>query len=152
MILPERRRGAGDRGDADADGDAEAEAAKKASKPKKPKALTKAQKAARADAVDEVRRQGFTTLKATDYDPRATLRVLIGRPVGDAAGGYRAFFFSKDALHRQRRARAPARCCASSRKGKRDGHAVLRRLRARRHARASRAAASACASSSRATC
>ena len=65
------------------------------SKPKKPKGLTKAQKQAREDAVAEVRRQGFTTLKPTDYDPKATLRVLIARPVGDAAGGYRAFFFNK---------------------------------------------------------
>ena len=40
-----------------------------------------------------MRQQGFTTLKQSDYDPKATLRVLIGRPVGDSAGGYRAFFF-----------------------------------------------------------
>jgi hypothetical protein len=64
-------------------------------KPKR-KPLTKAQRQQRVDAVEELRRQGYTTLKATDYDPRATLRVLIGRPVGDAAGGYRAFFFNKD--------------------------------------------------------
>jgi len=69
--------------------------AKKASKPKR-KGLTKAQKAARAEAIAEVRRQGFTTLKDSDYNPRATLRVLIARPVGDAAGGYRAFFFLRD--------------------------------------------------------
>jgi hypothetical protein len=62
---------------------------------KKPKPLTKAQKQARADAVDYVRTQGFTTLKASDYDPKAKLRVLIGRPVGDAAGGHTAFFFTK---------------------------------------------------------
>jgi hypothetical protein len=62
----------------------------------KPKSLTKAQKAARAAAVDEVLRQGYTTLKPGDYDPRATLRVLIGRPVGDASGGQYAFFFSGD--------------------------------------------------------
>ena len=67
----------------------------KASKPKKPKGLTKAQKQAREDAVVVVRNQGYTTLKPTDYDPKATLRVLIARPVGDAAGGYRAFFFNK---------------------------------------------------------
>ena len=60
-------------------------------------------------AVAEVRRQGFTTLKPSDYDPKATLRVLIGRPVGDAAGGNRAFFFIKDALPRQRRAARRAR-------------------------------------------
>ena len=43
-----------------------------------------------------VRANGYTTLKQSDYDPKATLRVLIARPVGDAAGGHRAFFFSKD--------------------------------------------------------
>ena len=57
--------------------------------------LTKAQKQAREDAVAEVRSQGYTTLKPADYDPKATLRVLVARPVGDAAGGYRAFFFNK---------------------------------------------------------
>jgi hypothetical protein len=67
-------------------------AKKTASKPKGP---TKAQLAARSAAVAEVRRQGFTTLKLRDYDPKATLRVLVGRPVGDAAGGNRAFFFVK---------------------------------------------------------
>jgi hypothetical protein len=67
-------------------------AKKKHSRPKRP---TKAQLAARTAAVAEVRRQGFTTLKLHDYDPKATLRVLVGRPVGDAAGGTRAFFFLK---------------------------------------------------------
>jgi LppP/LprE lipoprotein len=57
--------------------------------------LTKAQKAARSAAVAEVRRQGYTALKASDYDPRATLRVLIARPVGDASGGSFAFFFDR---------------------------------------------------------
>jgi LppP/LprE lipoprotein len=66
---------------------------KKASKPKGP---TKAQRAALKAAVAVVRQRGFTTLKQSDYDPTATLRVLIGRPVGDAAGGSRAFFFLKD--------------------------------------------------------
>ena len=65
-------------------------------KPKKPKGLTKAQKQAREDAIDEVRAQGFTTLKASDYNPKAKLRVLIGRPVGDAAGGHTAFFFTRN--------------------------------------------------------
>ena len=65
-------------------------------KPKKPKGLTRAQKQAREDAVDEVRAQGFTTLKDSDYNPKAKLRVLIGRPVGDAAGGHTAFFFSRN--------------------------------------------------------
>ena len=65
-------------------------------KPKKPKGPTKAQLAQRKAAVAELRRQGFTTLKLTDYDYKATLRVLVGRPVGDAAGGSYAFFFLKD--------------------------------------------------------
>jgi hypothetical protein len=68
-------------------------AKKKQSKPAGP---TKAQLAARKAAVAEVRRQGFTTLKLSDYDPKATLRVIVGRPVGDAAGGTRAFFFMKE--------------------------------------------------------
>lgn len=62
---------------------------------RKPKGLTKAQKAARTAAVAEVRRQGYTTLKASDYDPRSTFRVLIGRPVGDAGAGSFAFFFNR---------------------------------------------------------
>jgi hypothetical protein len=70
--------------------------AKPKPKPKKPKGPTKAQRAQRAAAVAEVRRQGFTTLKLGDYDYKANLRVLIGRPVGDAAGGSYAFFFLKD--------------------------------------------------------
>ena len=75
----------------------EAEAADKSSKgSSKSKALTASQKRARKRAVDEVRAQGDTTLREADYDPRARLRVLIGRPVGDATGGYRAYFFTKD--------------------------------------------------------
>jgi hypothetical protein len=65
----------------------------KASRPKGP---TKAQRAARTAALAEIRRQGFTTLKPSDYDYKATLRVLVGRPVGDAAGGSYAFFFIRD--------------------------------------------------------
>src|SRR4051794_3364659 len=66
-------------------------------KPKpKPVRLTKAQVAARRAAVATLRLQGYTTIRARDYDPKATLRVLIGRPVGDAAGGLRAFFFVKN--------------------------------------------------------
>jgi LppP/LprE lipoprotein len=68
---------------------------KKATKPKGP---TKAQRQALENAVAIVRQKGFTTLKRSDYDPKATLRVLLGRPVGDSAGGYRAFFFLKDAF------------------------------------------------------
>jgi LppP/LprE lipoprotein len=66
---------------------------KKATKPKGP---TKAQRQALKDAVAVVRSKGYTTLKQSDYDPKATFRVLIGRPVGDSAGGNRAFFFMKD--------------------------------------------------------
>jgi hypothetical protein len=62
----------------------------------KPKPFTKAQKAARTAALAELRTQGYTTLKPGDYDPRATLRVIVGRPVGDAGGGEYAFFFSGD--------------------------------------------------------
>jgi hypothetical protein len=65
-------------------------------KKKKPKGPTKAQLAMRKDAVDIVRAEGFTTLKESEYDFKATLRVLIGRPVGDSAGGHRAFFFNKE--------------------------------------------------------
>ena len=68
----------------------------KKKKSTKPKPLTAAQKRARAQAVDAVREQGDTTLRAEDYDPRARLRVLIGRPVGDSTGGYTAYFFTKD--------------------------------------------------------
>jgi hypothetical protein len=72
--------------------------AHKTAKPKhaKPKGPTKAQRAQRTAAVAELRRQGFTTLHVSDYDYKAKLRVLIGRPVGDAAGGSYAFFFLKD--------------------------------------------------------
>jgi hypothetical protein len=62
----------------------------------KPKGPTKAQRAQRTAAVAELRRQGFTTLHLADYDYKANLRVLVGRPVGDAAGGSYAFFFVKD--------------------------------------------------------
>jgi hypothetical protein len=77
--------------------------AHKASKAKhkakaKPKGPTKAQLAARAAAVSQLRGQGFTTLRLSDYDFHAALRVLIGRPVGDSAGGSYAFFFNKGAF------------------------------------------------------
>jgi hypothetical protein len=76
--------------------------AKKSSKKKaavkKKTGLTRSQRAAREAAVKAMRGQGFTTTKVSDYDPKATLRVLIGRPVGDAAGGYQAFFFTKTGL------------------------------------------------------
>jgi hypothetical protein len=94
MILPDKKD------DAVAVPTATATPAHKAAKAKhkakaKPKGPTKAQLAARAAAVAQLRGQGFTTLKLSDYDFHATLRVLIGRPVGDAAGGSYAFFFNK---------------------------------------------------------
>ena len=67
----------------------------KASKKRKPKGPSKAQLALRKDAIATVRAEGYTTVKQSDYDFKATLRVLIARPVGDAAGGHRAFFFNK---------------------------------------------------------
>jgi hypothetical protein len=70
-------------------------AKKKKAKPK-PKGPTKAQREAIKAAVAVVRSKGYTTLKQSDYDPTATFRVLIGRPVGDSAGGSKAFFFMND--------------------------------------------------------
>src|SRR4051812_39585261 len=96
-----------------------AKAKKKAVKPAvkaKPK-LTRAQRLARKNAVAEVRRQGYTTLKLSDYDVKATLRVLVGRPVGDAAGGYHAFFFTKDA-YLGKDALAPSTLVRVAKKGK----------------------------------
>jgi hypothetical protein len=68
----------------------------KKKKPSKPKGPTKRQLAMRKDAIAIVRGEGYTTLKQSDYDFKATLRVLIARPVGDSAGGHRAFFFNKE--------------------------------------------------------
>ncbi len=68
---------------------------KKAAKPKGP---TKAQLAMRTAAVADCATRASPRSSSSDYDPKATLRVLVGRPVGDAAGGNRAFFFVKDAF------------------------------------------------------
>jgi hypothetical protein len=78
----------------DAEIGSQGKAAKQRSSKAKP--LTASQKRARERAVETVRMQGDTTLDPEDYDPRARLRVLIGRPVGDATGGSRAYFFTKD--------------------------------------------------------
>jgi hypothetical protein len=64
--------------------------AKKAARRQGP---TKAQRAALTAAQAELRRQGYTTLDSAHYVYTASLRVLVGRPVGDAAGGSYAFFF-----------------------------------------------------------
>ena len=45
-----------------------------------------------------MRHQGYTVIKASDYDPRATFRVLIARPAGDLSGGAFAFFFKRGAF------------------------------------------------------
>src|SRR4051812_43195757 len=50
----------------------------------KPKGPTKAEREALKAAVAVVRSKGYTTIRQSDYDPTATLRVLIGRPVGDS--------------------------------------------------------------------
>jgi hypothetical protein len=71
-------------------------AAVKKKKPAKAKGPTKAQREALKAAIAVVRQKGYTTLKPSDYNFKATFRVLIGRPVGDSGGGSRAFFFSKD--------------------------------------------------------
>ena len=62
---------------------------KKKDKPSKPK-LTAAQRRQRAAAVGTLREQGYRPVSLSDYEPKHTLRVLIGR--GDA--GQRAFFFN----------------------------------------------------------
>src|SRR5262245_265602 len=51
--------------------------------------LTKSQRAARAAAVAELRRQGYKTVRLADYHPKQSLRVLIGTQGGQR----RAFFF-----------------------------------------------------------
>lgn len=55
-----------------------------------PKPLTAEQKLERQDAVDVVRSRDFEVKRLRDYDPEATLRVLIGR---SSTGSEFAFFF-----------------------------------------------------------
>jgi len=55
-----------------------------------PVPLTAAQRAERQQAADLVRSRGFTVTRLSDYDPRDTLRVLIGKTT---SGGRLAFFF-----------------------------------------------------------
>jgi hypothetical protein len=96
MILPERDGGDGALGTASATTPKATATPKPKKKAKpKPKGPSKAQLAQRKAAVDQVRSQGFTTLRLSDYDFKARLRVLIGRPVGDAGGGSYAFFFDR---------------------------------------------------------
>jgi hypothetical protein len=60
-------------------------------KPKKPKGPTKAQLKVRHAAAQELRTQGYSAVKLSDYDFKAKLRVLIGRRPSDGARW--AFFF-----------------------------------------------------------
>jgi LppP/LprE lipoprotein len=64
-----------------------------AAKPAKKKPqLTKAQKAARKAAVATLSEQGYEPVRLADYNPKADLRVLVGR---SDTGAMRAFFFSE---------------------------------------------------------
>ncbi|MEO8690784.1 MAG: LppP/LprE family lipoprotein [Solirubrobacteraceae bacterium] len=60
--------------------------------------LTNAQKASRNAAIDQMRSQGFEPVATSTYDPRQSLRVLIGRPKASSTGvrGRRAFFFVRE--------------------------------------------------------
>jgi LppP/LprE lipoprotein len=64
---------------------------------KKPKRtapeITPRQRQERTQAVDEVRRQGYTPTDLDDYKVDNELRVLVGEPVGATPAGMRAFFF-----------------------------------------------------------
>jgi hypothetical protein len=66
--------------------------AAKRGKDAKPR-LSRAQRAERRRAVDEVRRQGYAAVALDDYKVDHLLRVLIGKPVGSTPPGMRAFFF-----------------------------------------------------------
>ena len=55
-----------------------------------PVPLTADQKAERQAAADIVESRGFDVVRLRDYDPRKTLRVLIGRT---SSGSHLAFFF-----------------------------------------------------------
>lgn len=58
-----------------------------------PVPLTRAQRAQRRAAADLVRSRGFEVTRLADYNPRRTLRVLIGRT---SVGTRMAFFFVGD--------------------------------------------------------
>ena len=79
---------------------ATATAAAKDRKAKGPAAprLTNAQKESRSAAVGQMRSQGFEPVAISTYDPRQSLRVLIGRPKASSTGvrGRRAFFFARE--------------------------------------------------------
>jgi LppP/LprE lipoprotein len=89
-------KGDGDEPESTASASATAEAtetptATATAKPKPtPVPLTASQRAERTKAADVVRSRGFKVVRLRDYDPRDTLRVLIGR---STSGGELAFFF-----------------------------------------------------------
>lgn len=56
--------------------------------------LTAAQRRARTAAVETLRSQGYVPVRASQYDPRRPLRVLVGYRSGDPLGPRRAFFFA----------------------------------------------------------
>ena len=60
--------------------------------------LTNAQKESRSAAVGQMRSQGFEPVAISTYNPRQSLRVLIGRPKASSTGvrGRRAFFFVRE--------------------------------------------------------
>jgi LppP/LprE lipoprotein len=60
--------------------------------------LTNAQKQSRTAAVGQLRSQGFEPVAISTYNPRQSLRVLIGRPKASSVGvrGRRAFFFARE--------------------------------------------------------
>ena len=70
---------------------------RKAKGPTRPQ-LTNAQRASRDAAVAQMRSQGFEPVAIATYNPRQTLRVLIGRPKASSTGvrGRRAFFFVRE--------------------------------------------------------
>jgi hypothetical protein len=69
-----------------------------AKRKKAPPRLTNAQKQSRAAAVGQLRSQGFEPVAISTYNPRQSLRVLIGRPKASSTGvrGRRAFFFVRE--------------------------------------------------------
>jgi hypothetical protein len=60
--------------------------------------LTAAQKKVRSAAVSAMRGQGYLPVRLRDWDPKHTLRVLLGYRAGEAGGPRRAFFFHGSTL------------------------------------------------------
>lgn len=60
--------------------------------------LTAAQRKARTAAVSAMRGEGYEPVSVKQYDPRHSLRVLIGYRSGDPTGPRRAFFFRSSGL------------------------------------------------------